>query len=331
MPLIEAFPGPSGVVDSTELRRDLAGLLTLNADGSPRAGVFYGGASAIGAARAGDMRIDLRSFDAALVRNGGPLFTRNEGTDQSPVLPVPSSNQIIHVVYARQNEKDSPYGDANNTPGFGFVSSTQSASPQLADVLALLPAGALPLVSVQVPSTAVTTSSAGVVVKDIAPFTAMNGGAVPFRTLTEMSAWTTPRLGQQADVLADTDVSSNGVWRWDGAKWVNAVGDTGWITLAWAPNWSDFNPGYPALAYRKKNGSTVLSAMGKTSAGSGVGTLICTLPAGFRIGRQEVRATIGSGGACGLEIFPDGSVKAGPGGVYATWTSLGGISWIAEK
>lgn len=234
MPLIEAFPGPSGVVDSTELRRDLAGLLTLNADGSPRAGVFYGSASAIGVARAGDMRIDLRSFDAALVRNGGPLFTRNEGTDQSPVLPVPSSNQIIHVVYARQNEKDSPYGDANNTPGFGFVSSTQSASPQLADALALLPAGALPLVSVQVPSTATTTSSANVVVKDIAPFTAMNGGVVPFRSQADVYAWTNPLTGQLARVIGgETYIAASG-WQLD-HPFAEAAGYTDALSTTLSP------------------------------------------------------------------------------------------------
>lgn len=231
MALNEAFPGPSGIVDSTELRKDLAGLLVRNTDGTPRAGVFYRGpAATIGAARTGDMRIDLRAFNAALVRGGGPLFTQNDGTAQSPVLSIPSSNQVIHVVYAKQNEAAAPYSDGNNTPTFGFVSSGQSATPQLADALALLPDGALPVVSVQVPSTATTTSSAGVVVKDIAPFTALTGGKVAFRSYQDLQAWTTAPFGQAALVYADSTATYNADYTWNGAAWLQTQPRTGVIT-----------------------------------------------------------------------------------------------------
>lgn len=148
---------------------------------------------------------------------------------------------------------------------------------------------------------------------------------------------TTPSLGRTTSTGADVwegleweDTTDGFTYKYRSGAWVRTFDDTGWVTLSYAPNWSDFSSGYPALSVRRKNGVAFLSAMGKTSAGVGAGTLITTVPAGYRIGRQEVRVTIGSGGPCSLEIFADGSVRAGPSGVYAGWTSLS-VSWIADN
>lgn len=197
--LTDSFPGVSGMTDSTELRKNLAGLITRNADGTPRAGVFYRGAAAIGAPRSGDMKIDLNVFNAALVRTG-PLFVQNDGVTQSPTLSIPASNSIYHVVYAKQRETGAPYSDPGGVDGpiFDFVSSDPGANPDVNQAIGRVPAGGLPLVSVLVPATAVTTSSAGVVVKDIAPFTSTAGAPVPFRTFSDVQLWTNAPDGQLA-------------------------------------------------------------------------------------------------------------------------------------
>ncbi|WP_290473943.1 hypothetical protein [Leifsonia sp. 71-9] len=152
-------------------------------------------------------------------------------------------------------------------------------------------------------------------------------------TTMQRNANVIPNAGAKAvwDGLLWSDTTDGYTYKRIGGAWVRQLEDTGWVPLSYAANWSDFNAGYPSLAIRRKNGLTMLSGMGKTTAGSGVGTLITTVPVGFRISRQEVRVTIGAGGACSLEIFADGSVKAGPGGVYATWTSLSGVSWNADN
>ena len=222
--LIDSFPGVTGMVDSTELRKDLAGLIVRNADGTPRAGVFYRGTAPIGTARAADMKVDIAAFAAALVRTG-PLFTANDGTVQSPTLPVPSSNQIIHVIYAKQMETAAPYSDPGGVDGpvFGFVSSDQGPTPDVAQAIGRVPTGGLPLISVQVPSTAVTTSSANVVIKDIAPFTATAGGVVVFRTAADLFLWTTSVPLQLAAVTSDATPANNVLWcRYPGG-WAPAV------------------------------------------------------------------------------------------------------------
>ncbi|MEN0083995.1 MAG: hypothetical protein AAGC66_04425 [Leifsonia sp.] len=222
--LTDSFPGPSGLTDATELRKDLAGLITRNADGTPRAGVFYRGATSIGSPRTGDMKVDLALFNAALVRTG-PLLIQNDGVAQSPSLPIPSSNSIYHVVYVKENETAPPYSDPGGADGpvFGIASSDQGASPDVAQAISRIPSGGLPLVSVLVPSSAVTTSSAGVVVKDIAPFTSAAGAPVPFRTRADMNLWTTAAKGQTALVFADTTPAMNRIWYFDGATWVHSL------------------------------------------------------------------------------------------------------------
>lgn len=155
------------------------------------------------------------------------------------------------------------------------------------------------------------------------------GGPWVYPTLIALQAVPGKYVNQLATVNADPTATLNGYYTWNGAQWVLSFGDTGWVPLTYSNGWSDF-PGYPALAVRRRNGIVYLSGLGKGGTVSAT-TLITTVPVGFRIGRDEVIPTVGSGNAaCSLEVFPDGTVKTGPSGAIAAWTSLH-VSWIAEN
>jgi hypothetical protein len=213
MALIESFPGPSGVVDTVELRKDLAGLIVRTTTGVARAGVFPRHTNALVTARA-SMGVDVAAFEAALVRGGGPLFIANDGTVTVPIGAAPASNSRYDVVYVKQNESVSPFADANNTPIFGFVSGAAAASPSLSAAVALVPAGALALASVLVPSTATTTQSSGVVITQQYQYTCGSGGTLLFRNTTERDMFDAGD-GQKARLLdSATD------WTRTGGAWV---------------------------------------------------------------------------------------------------------------
>lgn len=222
MALSIAFPGPSGLVDAVALRKDLAGLITRDAAGVARAGVFPRHTNALVTSRA-SMGVDVASFEAALVRGGGPLFISNDGTVTVPIGAAPSSNSRYDIVYVKQNESAAPFADASNSAAFGFVSGTAAASPSLSAALALVPAGGLPLAAVLVPSTATTTQSAGVTISQVFPYTALTGVPVWVRNQTERDAstwgfWqTVHRLDSgitEQYLAADTGITPNRPQGW---------------------------------------------------------------------------------------------------------------------
>lgn len=176
-----AFPSPTGVALSTgSARADLAGLVIRDASGVVRAGVLPRHTNPLVTARA-SMGVDVAAFEAVLNRSGA-LFITNDGTVTVTLPAAPSSNSRIDVVYVKQDE--SAYADADNTALLGVVSGTAAASPTAPAV----PAGALALAQVLVPSTATTSQSSGVVITPVHPYTALTGGTVLFRSATERDA-----------------------------------------------------------------------------------------------------------------------------------------------
>ncbi|MDN4598450.1 hypothetical protein [Leifsonia virtsii] len=281
MALNDSFPGPSGKVDSSELRKDLAGILVKSTDGSPRAGVFYRGSAPIGTPRTGDMKVDIGLVNAALVRGGGPLFTQNDGVIQSPALPIPSSNSIYHVIYLKQVETAAPYSDAGvDGPLLGIASSDQGATPDVNQAISRIPTGGLALVSALVPSSAVTTSSGGVVLKDIAPFTATAGGVVVFRLLADLKAWSTAVDGQLAYAL-----DTGNLW-----EYIASATTPDWYHVGGKPQFAAFSPtglytaGTPTPQAAMSAGRVFLEGkVGSSSASFTAGTTytIGSIPAAF--------------------------------------------------
>jgi len=188
MTAIVSFPGPTGLVDQLELRRNLAGLVVRDSSGNPRAGVFPRSTSAIVSATAstGPMTVSVAAFEAALVRENGPLFMANDGAVAVSLATAPVSNSRIDVIYARQNESAAPMSDGADTAVIAAATGTAAASP----VKPSIPTGALELATVLVPTGVSATNAGGVVITQTAPFTAAAGGTVLLRSSAEQTAWT---------------------------------------------------------------------------------------------------------------------------------------------
>jgi hypothetical protein len=205
--------------DALDARLALAGLLVQSATGSARAGILAGPATLV-TTRA-DKFVDIAGFEAALTRGlaDGASFIANDGTVQQEIPAAPSANSRYDVVWVRQRDAQTAIApDGDNLPVFGVTSGAASATPSLATVLAAIPRGSLPLASLLVPSTATTTN--GMTVAQIAPYTATAGSPFQVRTVADVNATllSDVLVGQRVQTL-DTGVlfevrSTNSVKRW---------------------------------------------------------------------------------------------------------------------
>lgn len=209
MTLRNSWPGPTGVTTTTDARYDLSGLLEATTAGVARTGLFPSNLSSVVTARS-DMNVDIAAFQGAAVQFGGPVLIANDGTAQLPaVLVSPASGTNFYVVYVKQNEQTAPGTDANNLPVFGAALSTVS----FAVARGTLPTGALELATVQVPASVSATNAVGVTITQTFTYTAAEGGVVPVRNSTELTAWTPAdgSLAWQIDVGL-LMVRSGGAW-----------------------------------------------------------------------------------------------------------------------
>lgn len=214
MALIKSFPAPTGQpISSVDSRKDLAGLVVRSTAGVPRAGILPRHTNALVTARA-SMGVDVAAFEAVLVRNNLPAFAANDGTTVVPIGAAPTANSRYDIVYAKQNESEAPFSDANNNPVLGYVSGAAAPSPNLAAAIALVPAGGLPLAAVLVPSGAETTQAGGVQITQLFTYSALTGGAIWVRSKTEVGA-----LGVFADGQLATDLSTSITYRCVGGAW----------------------------------------------------------------------------------------------------------------
>lgn len=209
MVLSNPFPGHTALTTFADLRRDLEGMVVRNAAGVMRAGVFPDHLNPIVTGRS-DMKVNIGDFRAVQNR-GGAVLLANVGTDTSVTLPAaPGANKRIDLIYLTM--RSAALGDAASTPIFGFVQGTASATP----VAPPLPANlstAIPLATVEIPAGATTTLSAGVVITQVYPYTALAGGVVPVRNTVELAAWT-PADGARAYCISDSSeyVRGGGAW-----------------------------------------------------------------------------------------------------------------------
>lgn len=213
MPLMNPLFAHSAAATFVDARRDLEGFVVRNAAGVMRAGVFPDHLNPLVTGRS-DMKVNIADFRAVQNR-GGAVPLANVGTDTSVTLPAaPGANKRIDLIYVTARSSNAPWSDGagNDTPLFGFVQGTASATP----VAPSLPANlstAIPLATVEIPAGATTTLSAGVVITQVYPYTALAGGTVPVRNTVELAAWT-PADGARAYCVADGSeyLRKSGAW-----------------------------------------------------------------------------------------------------------------------
>lgn len=301
MALIDAFPAESGTVDAAELRRLLAGLVTRSAAGAVRAGVMTRTPGALLVTGKNSMAVDVGAFEAVLSRNGVQLVA-NDGVLTVALDAAPAANSRYDVIYVYQ--PTSALGDTGPfVPVLGVQKGTASATPSEAAVVAALPAGALALASVLIPSGATSTLSTSplVVIAQIHPYTAAAGGVIHFRNQTEADSFAAPdgtpawRLDWNAP-----DVRQRGTW-----------GKGGTITLN--TNWQQGDPPLTIRRTGKKvriqgqvTNKTLLTANANAQVGIGDITDASLRPAGFRFGAVAINSTSQFAGQ--VIVFANGGI-----------------------
>ena len=255
MALTYSWPGPTGLTTTTDARKNLAALVETNSAGVVRSGVFPSHANPLVTARA-DMNVDVQQFNGVTVQFGGPVLLANDGVAQLPsVLVSPASGNNFYVVYAKQNESVSPGTDANNNRLFGVTLSTSS----FAAARALLPAGALELATVQVPSAKTATNQSGVVITPTFLYTAAEGGVVWARNATELAAWT------PADGALAYQIDTSQSFQRQGGAWLPLLrGKT-----SFTPSWVNFLVGPSAVSAWWQTVGNVCEGRAKVTLASG--------------------------------------------------------------
>lgn len=214
MTLTQPFPGHTAMATFEDLRRDLEGLILRDTTGKMRAGVLLDHLNPLVTGRGTDMKLNIADFRAVQNR-GGAVLMANVGVDTSVTLVPPVANKRIDLIYATARSSNPPWSDGagNNTPLFGFVPGIASATP----VAPSLPANlstAIPLATVEIPAGATSTLSAGVVITQVYPYTALAGGTVVARSAVELAAWL-PADGAKAYCIADASeyLRVAGAWK----------------------------------------------------------------------------------------------------------------------
>lgn len=310
MALVNGFPGHTAKASFADVRRGLEGAVARDNSGVMRAGVFPGAAAQLVTGRA-DMKLDIADFRAVLNRSGA-IFLANVGVDSSVTLDAaPAANKRIDLVYVYQ--QSTTLGDADDVPVFGVVKGTASATP----TVPALPSGvaaALPLATVEIPAGATTTSSAGVVITQVFPWTAMAGGTVHVRSAAELALWNPPN-GAESFCAADgfTYLRKGGVWT--GGK----------VALSPASG-ASADTTYGAYAMREGN----IVHLGGRIARASIG-LLTTLPVGFRPASWEFFALEQgvSTGICRTIVKETGAVEVTALGTTSGGIGLAGISFVA--
>ena len=208
MSLRDGWPAVSNAADQFDIRAALRVDTALDRDGNIKTGVAVTGKSLSGLVTArSDMQVDVAAFAATLDRQG-PVKLSNDGVVQVKLDSAPTANSRIDAIYIKQQEKASPISDSADGPIFGKVTGTPSTSP----VAPAVPAGAMRLADVTIPSTATSTSSSGVTIIQRYPFTASAGGWMQFRSTDDLNAWRAPD-GNNARLLDGTEYHRvSGVW-----------------------------------------------------------------------------------------------------------------------
>lgn len=186
----------------TPLDARLMNMATLvcNADGSPRTGVLGGAnASIVSALATWHFRVQAAEFACSKGKADGVTLPTNDGVVDVPIAAgAPASNSRIDVLWVKH--EDNTTGDAASLPIFGVTSGAAAASP----VEPAIPTGALRLATLRAYAGTTGASGGANVLTNVYQMTAARGGVVPFRTLVELQAWTTPVVTQRAEVLANS-------------------------------------------------------------------------------------------------------------------------------
>lgn len=316
MTLRKGLPAKLASTDADDTRYVFKNDVVCNADGSPRGGVT-GPLTALLSSTA-TMNTAVAPFAAVAVRDGGVVKLANDGTVNVLHDAAPASNSRIDIIWAKQDDASSTVAspDADNNPVFGIAKGTAAPSPT--PPTGLVPAGAVEIGRVQIPSTATATNSSGVVISSTSQLTASSGGYVPFRTVADLAGWTTARIGAHANVFADPTSAFNGDYTFDGSAW--SYRDIAVATLTPGPNWTSGTSGNTPRIQMHGKRVTLEGTMG-FGAGASYSNLT-TIPSAFLPSNTRFAGTASQVTSTSLLQFM--TLLTVPGGVLSQTSGASG-------
>lgn len=196
-----------------------AATLVAESDGSPRTGVLgyvSGLVTTNGDTAPMSLSVGAAGFVCSKSKADGVTRPTNDGLVKVTIGAAPGTagTSRYDVLWVRHN--DNTTGDANSLPTFGITSGAPLASP----VVPATPAGATKLGHLRIYSGTTSTAGGANIWTPTYQMTTGVGGTVPFRSLAELKAWTTPKIGQRATVNGEAGVGSvPGEWEWTGLRW----------------------------------------------------------------------------------------------------------------
>ncbi len=211
MTLRNTFPSglPTGL-PILDTRLALSGLIARDITGQPRLGLLPDSLDPV-VTGTSSMAYQVGPFRAVTSRGGlGVELVANDGAVKVDTTAAPSTNARLDVIYVQP--RFSLDGDATDFPTIGVVQG--ATAPVASLVRPPMPAGALILAVAQVSFGATSTAGSGVVITQLAPYTAANGGTVVVRDVSDLNGWA-PHNNSRAYTLADgiEYVRHNGVWK----------------------------------------------------------------------------------------------------------------------
>ena len=215
-------------------------LVAQNADGSARTGVVGPNPSILSTTSSvSPMTVNVAAAEFVCSKGKADGITRlvNDGVVPVEIAAAPVSNSRITVIWVKQN--DDTTGDGDSLPVFGTTDGPAAPSP----IEPAIPTGALRLGTIRVYSDTTASNGGSNVLTNDAQMTAVRGGVVPFRTVTERDAWTTAPDGIEGHIL-DTGAKTTR----KGGEWLTFEED--YATLALASGWLAGTGG--GIRYRKR-------------------------------------------------------------------------------
>lgn len=214
MPLTRGFILGAVTTPNDARLMDL-GRVVSNADGTARTGVLTSTPTGLVSAL-GTMNVSIAAgvFATSRSRQDGVAIFANDGTASVAISAAPVSNSRITSIWVKHN--DSTQGDADNLPVFGTTDGAAAASP----VAPAIPTGALELAQLRVYAGTTAANGGSNTLTETYRMTAAQGGVVPVRDATELSAYTAPN-GALAMI-----VSTGVMFRRTGGAWKVAGGSS---------------------------------------------------------------------------------------------------------
>lgn len=182
-----------------------------NSDGTTRTGVLSDGSTLVTALASMNVQVAAGEFVLSKGAADGAVVLANDGGTNVAISAAPVSNSRITSIWVKHNDDET--GDANATPVFGTTDGAAAATP----VAPAIPTGALELAQLRVYSGTTAANGGSNTLTQTYRMTAARGGIVPFRTLADLTAWTTAMDGQVATVL--NEQGGPGLYRYDGSDW----------------------------------------------------------------------------------------------------------------